>query len=161
MVDYTYLVNDIINTAENTGTEFVDQIPRFVNKAENRLVKELDDIGLNTTVSITCAVSNQTVSIADDTRIIRHVNLRASGSKINLLQRTEEFINDYWPFADTSTGVPKYYAVANNSSIYLAPTPTSAYQGEVVYVARPTTLTSATPSIILHIILTISSCLIS
>ena len=97
MVDYTYLVNDIINTAENTGTEFVDQIPRFVNKAENRLVKELDDIGLNTTVSITCAVSNQTVSIADDTRIIRHVNLRASGSKINLLQRTEEFINDYWP----------------------------------------------------------------
>ena len=146
MVDYTYLVNDIINTAENTGTEFVDQIPRFVNKAENRLVKELDDIGLNTTVSITCAVSNQTVSIADDTRIIRHVNLRASGSKINLLQRTEEFIHDYWPFADTSTGVPKYYAVANNSSIYLAPTPTSAYQGEVVYVARPTTLTSATPN---------------
>ena len=40
MVDYTYLVNDIINTSENTGTDFVDQIPRFVNKAENRLIKE-------------------------------------------------------------------------------------------------------------------------
>ena len=146
MVDYTYLVNDIINTSENTGTDFVDQIPRFVNKAENRLIKELDDIGLNTSVSIACAVSSQVVSVSDDTRIIRHVNLRASGSKINLLQRTEEFLNDFWPYANTSTGVPKYYSIRNNSVIHVAPTPTSAYQGEVLYVARPTTLTSATPT---------------
>ena len=43
MATYSYLKTDIINTAENDSTEFADQIPAFVNRAEDRLIKELDD----------------------------------------------------------------------------------------------------------------------
>jgi hypothetical protein len=50
MANYTYLVNDIIETTENDGTEFVNHIPKLVNRAEERLTKALDDYGL---VSIT------------------------------------------------------------------------------------------------------------
>jgi hypothetical protein len=46
MVDYTYLVNDIIQTSENEGTEFINYIPKMVNRAEERLTKDLDDYGL-------------------------------------------------------------------------------------------------------------------
>ena len=46
MATYSYLKTDIINTAENESTEFEEQIAAFVNRAEDRLVKELDDSGL-------------------------------------------------------------------------------------------------------------------
>ena len=40
MVDYTYLVNDIIQASENEGTEFINYIPNMVNRAEERLTKD-------------------------------------------------------------------------------------------------------------------------
>ena len=146
MPSYSELVSDIRNTSENDSQEFTDSIPLFIDKAEFRLIKELDDVALNKVTSIATIVSNPLVSLASDTRIIRNINIKVSGSKINLLQRSQEYINDYWPFVSSSVGEPKYYALRSNTQIYLAPTPASAYDAEVVYVARPTPLTSAAPN---------------
>ena len=57
MPSYDDLKDDIIKTSENDGTEFSSQIPKFVQKAEFRLVKDLDDFGLDeyTTVSVSSA----------------------------------------------------------------------------------------------------------
>jgi len=43
-----------------------------------------------------------------------------------------------------STGTPEYYARRNNTTVLIAPTPVSTFDGEVVHVSKPTTLTSAT-----------------
>jgi hypothetical protein len=146
MPSYSDLVLDIQRTAENDSQEFSDQIPVLINKAEYRLIKELDDVALNQITSITTQANNPLVSIASDTRIIRNINIKVSGSKINLLQRSQEYAYDYWPFVSSSVGEPKYYAMRSNTQIYIVPTPASAYDTEVVYVARPTTLTSAAPN---------------
>ena len=45
MPNFSFLKTDIINTTENDSTEFADQIPFFVEKAEIRLIKDLDDVG--------------------------------------------------------------------------------------------------------------------
>ena len=42
MANYTYLVNDILETTENGGSEFLASIPKMVNKAELRLTKDLE-----------------------------------------------------------------------------------------------------------------------
>ena len=47
MANYTFLVNDIIQATENDSTEFETQITYLVEKAEDRLIKELDDSGLD------------------------------------------------------------------------------------------------------------------
>ena len=146
MPSFSDLVSDIRNTSENDSQEFTDQIPLIITKAELRLIKELDDVGLNQITSVTTSISNPLVSLASDTRLIRNINITVSGSRINLLQRSQEYINDFWPFVSSSVGEPKYYAMRSNTQIYLAPTPSSAYDGEVIYVARPTTLTSAAPN---------------
>ena len=39
MASYSFLKTDIINTIENNSTEFEEQIPYIVEKAEDRLVK--------------------------------------------------------------------------------------------------------------------------
>ena len=128
MADYTFLVNDIKEACENEGTEFLDYIPKMVNRAEERLTKDLDDYGLVSYTSV--AVGDRIVTLPTGTRIVKNINITANGTRINLLQRTDEFINDYWPVI-ASTGEPKYYAPRNNSTVLIAPTPSSAFDGSV------------------------------
>ena len=146
MPNYSFLKTDLINTAENDSTEFADQIPKFVEKAEDRLVKELDDPGLDNFSSFSFTASNPTVSLPTDTLVVRNVTYTTSTSSLitPLLQRTYEYAIDYWPYASTSVGTPRYYARKNNTSIYIVPTPASAVSGEIQYTRRPIPLSSAT-----------------
>jgi len=146
MPAYSYLKTDIINTAENDSTEFADQIPAFVNRAEDRLIKELDDSGLDYYTTVTFTASNPTVSLPDGALVVRNVNYKTSASSNikTLLQRPYEYAIDYWGYASTSTGTPRYYARKNNTSIYIVPTPASTLTGEIQYTKRPLALASAT-----------------
>lgn len=140
-VDYTYLVSDIIQASENDSTEFSDYVPKMINRAEERLTRDLDDYGLVSEVSITVSSGNPDFSLPSGTRIVKNLNLTVNGSRINLLLRTDEYLNEYWPVL-ASTGTPKYYAKITNTSIRIAPTPVSTFSGKLVRVAKPDTLTS-------------------
>jgi len=141
MANYTYLVTDLIEATENDGSEFISAIPKMVNRVEERLVKTLDDYGLVTTTTVTLSAGKNTLTLPAGTRYVKNLRIEDSGTKINLLQRTDEFIYDYWPVS-ASTGTPKYYAKKTNTDVIVAPTASATYSGELVYVARPTTLTS-------------------
>ena len=145
MANYTYLVNDIIESTENDNSDFASAIPKMVNKAELRLTTSLDDYGLVTYTSVAVASGNNKVTLPAGTRIIKNVNINNGGTRINLVQRTDEFINDYWSVS-ASTGTPEYYARRDNTTILIAPTPVSTVDGIVAHISRPTALASATPN---------------
>ena len=145
MANYTYLVNDILETTENGSSEFLSSIPKIVNKAELRLTKDLDDYGLVAYTSVAVSSGKNIVNLPQGTRILKNFNIVSNGTKINLLQRTDEFINDYWPVS-ASTGTPEYYARRDNTTVIVAPTPVSTISGQVVHISRPVTLASATPN---------------
>ena len=139
MPAYSYLKDDIINTIENNSTEFSDHIPYMIEKAENRLMKELDDSGLDYYTSITFTASNPVVSLPTGTLVVRNVNFTTSATVLGeptgiipLLQRTYEYAIDYWN-KPTSVGTPRYYARKTNTQIYVVPTPTSTLAGEIQY----------------------------
>ena len=146
MATYSYLKTDIVQTSENDSTEFASAISYFVDKSELRLLKDLDDVGLNEYTSITLTQDNPVVSLNDRVHIVRNVNYTTSVSSIktNLLQRTYEYAIDYWPYASASVGTPRYYSRKTNSSIYIVPTPATTLSGEVQTVSRPIPLASAT-----------------
>ena len=146
MPNYAFLKTDLINTAENDSSEYEEQISKFVEKAEDRLGKELDDPGLDNFATFSFTASNPTVSLPADTLVVRNVNFKTSASSniTTLLQRTYEYAIDYWPYASASVGTPRYYARKNNTSIYIVPTPASAVAGEIQYTRRPIPLSSAT-----------------
>ena len=75
MADYTFLVNDIKEACENEGTEFLDYIPKMVNRAEERLTKDLDDYGLVSYTSV--AVGSRIVTLPTGTRIVKNINITA------------------------------------------------------------------------------------
>jgi len=146
MATYAYLKADIVQTSENSSTEFEEAFSYFVDKSELRLLKDLDDVGLNEYTSITLTKNNPVVSLNDRVHIVRNVNYTTSVSslKTNLLQRTYEYAIDYWPYASASVGTPRYYSRKTNSSIYIVPTPVTTLAGEVQTVSRPLPLSSAT-----------------
>ena len=146
MATYSYLKADIIQTSENDSTEFASAFSYFVDKSEIRLLKDLDDVGLNEYTTITLTKDNPVVSLNDRVHIVRNVNYTTSVSslKTNLLQRTYEYAIDYWPYASASVGTPRYYSRKTNSSIYIVPTPATTLSGEVQTVSRPLPLSSAT-----------------
>ena len=152
MPNYSFLKTDIINTIENNSSEFEEHIPYFVEKAEGRIVKELDDSGLDNFSTFSFTASDPVVSLPDDTLVVRNVNFTTSvstaaipaNSKINLLQRPYEYAIDYFPFASASTGTPRYYSRKTNTQIYIVPTPASAVSGEIQFTRRPLALASAT-----------------
>ena len=142
MANYTYLVNDIIETTENDNSDFTSAIPKFVNRAELRLTKDLDDYGLVTYTSVAVSSGKNIINLPAGTRILKNFNINNAGTKINLLQRTDEFLNDYW-YVSASTGTPQYYARRNNTTVLIAPTAVSTVDGVIVHISRPTTLSSA------------------
>ena len=146
MPNYSYLKTDLINTTENDSTEFAAQVSAIVYKTEIRMVKDLDDAGLNEYTTISVSSGNAgTVSLSDRARIVRNVNYKVStGTTVtSLLQRTVEYVNDYWPVS-ASTGTPRYYTRRNNSSIKIVPTPVSALTVEIQTQSLPLALASAT-----------------
>ena len=143
MANYTYLVNDIIESTENDNSDFTSAIPKFVNRAELRLTTDLDDYGLVTHTSVAVSSGKNVITLPSGTRVIKNVNINNAGTRINLVQRTDEFINDYWSVS-ASTGTPEYYARRDNTTILIAPTPVSTVDGIVVHISRPVTLSSAT-----------------
>ena len=146
MPDYAYLKSDLINTTENDSTEFATQVPFFINKAELRITKDIDDVGLDEYVNVSVSAGNAgAVPLNDRVRIVRNVNYKVSAGMAvtNLLQRTIEYVNDYWPVS-ASTGTPRYYTRRTNSSIKIVPTPDSATTVEIQTASQPLALASAT-----------------
>tara|TARA_E500000178_G_scaffold353371_1_gene419099 strand:- start:1450 stop:2130 length:681 start_codon:yes stop_codon:yes gene_type:complete len=146
MPSYSYLKTDLVNTTENDSSEYESQIPFIIEKAELRLMKELDDFGLDNYSSFTFTAGDPVVSLPDGTLVVRNVNYKTSASSniTPLLQRPYEYAIDYFPHASTSTGIPRYYSRKTNTQIYVVPTPASTLTGEIQYTKRPLALSSAT-----------------
>ena len=146
MPNYAYLKTDLVNTSENDSTEFSSQVSAFVKRTEFRLIKDLDDVGLDeyTTVSVSSGNAGA-ISLNDRTRIVRNVNyIVSNGTTVtNLLQRTLEYAQDYWPVS-ASTGTPRYYSRRNNTELKIVPTPVSAITAVVKTQSQPLPLASAT-----------------
>jgi hypothetical protein len=146
MPNYSYLKTDLVNTTENDSTEFASQVSAFVKRTEFRLIKDLDDVGLDeyTTVSVSSGNAGA-ISLNDRTRIVRNVNyIVSNGTTVtNLLQRTLEYAQDYWPVS-ASTGTPRYYSRRNNTELKVVPTPVSAITAVIKTQSQPLPLASAT-----------------
>ena len=143
LLDYTETTTDVL-----TSTRTDD----FIEHTENRILREADLDAFKSHQYTTVTADNAFVSLPggsspDPTSLatIRTVHIYpASGTATRtfLEQRDISFMNEYWPVR-TSTSTPKYWAWWDENSIYLAPTPDSAYNIEVGITRLPTRLSSS------------------
>ena len=139
---YTTLKTAIQDYVQSTETTFVNQLPRFILNAEERILKECQlDVFRK---SVQGSVSSSNKFLAKPTDFLAQNSLRVVNSSSNefLLYKQVTMLQDYTPNPAT-TGVPKYYADWDDTSFILAPTPDSNYTMELHYFYRPTSITTS------------------
>lgn len=142
-ITYNALVSAALGAQEedDTSSEFFAYFPTAVDKAEERLTRDLDTFGFVQYTTVSAESSNPFLAKPFGTRVIKHVSLLQNGRYRDLFMRTDEYLRDYWPEA-LSVGVPKYYANRGYTQLYLAPTPNANYPVEFGVVVRPSALSS-------------------
>jgi len=139
---FTTLKTAIQDYTDNTETTFVNQLPRFILNAEERILKEcqLDDFRKNVSGTVTQSVK----FLAKPTDFLAPFSLSVVNSSNNefLLYKHVTFIQDYTP-DPTTTGVPQYYGDWDENSFIMAPTPDGNYAAELHYFYRPQSITAS------------------
>jgi len=156
-MNYTALVAAIEAYSENydTGTGgFVENIPVFVQQAEQRIYNTVQLPSLRKNVTGVLTVSNKYLSAPTDylatysLAVVENAGT-ATETYTYLLNKDVNFIREAYP-TPADTGVPQYYALfgpqysyPNELSFILGPTPNNNYTVELHYFYYPQSIVTA------------------
>lgn len=148
---YNSLISDMENYAERTDTAFVNQLPRFIMLAENRIARECKNLGFVPPITSSFLTGGTAMLLAKPARWRETLSwnygtgptLATANVRKNLFQRSYEFCRNYWP-DPTQVGPPVYYADYDFNNWLIVPTPDQAYPFEIVYYERVVPLDNAT-----------------
>jgi hypothetical protein len=144
---YDELVTNIRNYTEVDANVFSNSvINTFITMAENRILRDIDLDVFKLEVTGNLSANNRFLTAPTDILTHRYMLLTSpTGDQIFLDFRDTSFMKEYWPDG-TQTGVPKYYAVWDQNTFYVAPTPSLAYTVELGYIYRPAQLSATNPT---------------
>ena len=152
-MNYTQLTNAICDYTQNFDTDFVSNIPVFVEQAEKRIFNTVQFPSLRRNVTGTATVNNKYLACPNDfLSVFSLAVVDGTGAYEYLLNKDVNFIRQAYPIP-TSVGFPKYYALFGSQSIdpneltfILGPTPDANYVAELHYFYYPESIVTASTS---------------
>ena len=154
MATYTLanLQTDIRGYTEVGSTVLSDSVlERLIQNAEHTIFRAVDIDDERFYATSNCIVGNRYVSVPDNCRVIRYVQLLNDNVTPNvqvfLEQRDVSFMTEYYDIPSTaSASLPKYWANWNETCWVVAPTPDTAYEITMAFNKEPVSLTDSTKS---------------
>ena len=143
-MNYSALVTLIQDYCESTESSFVSNIPTFVQLAEERIYNSVQIPAIRKNVTGTMTINLQYFQLPSDwlSTFSLAVIDPTTGDYEYLLNKDVNFIRASYP-PPNSTGKPQYYAIWNNTSMILGPTPDLAYTAELHYYYYPASIVTA------------------
>jgi hypothetical protein len=147
-MNYTELVAAIEAYAENYDTSpggFVDNIPVFVQQAEQRIYNMVQLPALRRNQTGTTTVGNKYLSLPTDWLATYSVAVINSDNEYTyLLNKDVNFIRQSYPSTDAAFyGLPEYYGQFDQNTFIMGPTPDDNYTIELHYFYYPTSIVDA------------------
>ena len=145
----TNLRDNIRNYTEVSSNVLSDTVlDTIIINAENKIYREVDSDQDRHYATSNAIVGNRYVTIPQDLRFIRYVQLKdTAGNQYYLEQRDTSFMAEYYSTPGTqAVDIPKYYANWDEEFWVLAPTPDKTYEITLAYNKQPDTLTDTTSS---------------
>ena len=136
---FTTLKQSIQDYTNNTETTFVNNLDEFILEAEEAIIKLVDLPYFRKSVTGQLTSDNQYLTMPTDFLAPYSLAIDNSGYEY-LLFKDVSFMREAYPSSST-TGIPKYYAMFNNESFIVAPTPSSNLTAELHYRYKPTSIT--------------------
>ena len=141
-MNYTQLVNEIQSYTENTF-QTVD-INTFITQAEQRIYNSVQLPALRKNVTGSLTSGNKYLATPSDwlsTFSLAVIN--ANNEYLYLLNKDVNFIRQSFPDTDSDFyGQPQYYAVFDNNTFIVGPTPDANYNAELHYFYYPESITT-------------------
>ncbi len=159
-MNYTQLTDAICDYTQNFDTDFVNNIPVFVEQAEERIFNTVQFPALRKNQYSLITLNNKYISLPNDFLSVFSLALITgviganldTGTYEYLLNKDVNFIRQAYP-SPNDTGEPKYYAlfgptilnsaITTELSLILGPTPDAAYYVELQYFYYPTSIVTA------------------
>jgi len=141
------LRTDIRNYTEVSSNVLSDSVlERIIVNAENKITRAIDTDQNVFYATSSLIVGNRYVTIPDDLRAIRYVQLTdQEGNQYYVEQRDTSFIAEYYSTPDTNAvDIPKYYANWDETFWVVAPTPDKTYAITLAYDKEPISITNTT-----------------
>jgi hypothetical protein len=152
-MNYTQLQAAICDYTQNFESDFVANIPLFVQQAEQRIYNTVQFPSLRKNVTGSTSSGNKYLSCPNDfLSVYSMAVIDGTGTYEFLLNKDVNFIRQAYPNPN-ATGLPKYYAIfgpvvsgstiTDELSFILGPTPDSVYSIELHYYYYPESITVA------------------
>lgn len=146
-----YVENDFPNQdwTSTTGSSFVtltgvEQINTFIRQAEQRIYNSVQLPVLRKNVTGLLTTGNKYLNVPADwlATFSLAVIHPVTQAQTYLLNKDVEFIRESFPPPDV-LGTPQYYAVFDNTTFILGPTPDATYNMELHYFGYPVSIVTA------------------
>ena len=142
-MNYAQLVAQIQDYTENTFT--TTDINNFIRQAEQRIYNTVQLPSLRKNVTCTLSIGNKYLAMPTDwlaTFSLAVIN--TSNEYLYLLNKDVNFIRQSFPDTDTDFyEEPQYYAVFDNATFIVGPTPDANYSAELHYFYYPESIVTA------------------
>lgn len=142
-MNYTQLVNEIQSYTENQFQ--TADIDTFIQQAEQRIYNAVQLPALRKNVTGTLTAGNKYLATPSDwlsTFSLAVIN--ANNEYLYLLNKDVNFIRQSFPDTDSDFyGEPQYYAVFDNNTFIVGPTPDANYAAELHYFYYPQSIVTA------------------
>ena len=152
-MNYTQLTAAICDYTQNFDQDFIDNIPVFVQQAEQRIYNSVQFPSIRKNVTGSTSANNKYLGCPNDFLAVYSMAvIDGTGAYEYLLNKDVNFIRQAYP-QPTDTAIPKYYALfgtqindANELTFILGPTPDATYSVELHYYYYPESIVTASTS---------------
>jgi len=143
---YAQLVVQIQDYTENTFT--VTDINNFIQQAEQRIYNTVQLPALRKNVTGSLSTGNKYLTMPTDWLATFSLAVINTDNEYSyLLNKDVNFIRQSFPDTDTDFyGEPQYYAVFDNATFIVGPTPDANYSAELHYFYYPESIVTASTS---------------
>jgi hypothetical protein len=139
-----YVENDFPTSPGTGGLTSTEQIDTFIQQAEQRIYNSVQLLDLRKNVVGNTTASNKYLTVPTDW--LANFSLATidptTGEYEYLLNKDVNYIREAFPFP-ASTGKPTHYAMFDQNSYILGPTPDAVYQIELHYFYYPPSIVTA------------------
>lgn len=153
--NYNEYVTSLSNTLVVPANEpnFVAELPRIIDDAEQRIYRELDLLStIVTDASGTLSANSRRFTFPQHFVVSESINVftpvGTTTNRIQLVPATREFIDAVYgnDIPSSTPSIPHYYAMITDQTIIVGPPPDASYTLEVIGTIRPLALSASNPT---------------
>jgi len=142
-MNYATLVTLLQDYTQNSSTEFVAAIPEIVKLAEDRIYQTVQFPALKRNATSNFVLGNKYLAAPTDFLAAYSMAVKSdTGVYSYMLEKDVGYINEAFPDPNVA-GVPRYYALFDNATFVVSPTPSDFFDVELHYFYEPESIVTA------------------